>query len=128
MVGWQGPVEQQCLRLAVPQSVAQMHSAEYRNRSCCRRARCWWSAAGTPERRSPKTCTWAGREVIVATGRRPALRCAHFYRGRDLVDWLADMGCYDMPVEKHPLPEGVRDNTNHHVAGRDGRRDIDLRR
>lgn len=21
------------------------------------------------------------------------------------------MGCYDMPVEKHPLPEGVRDNT-----------------
>jgi putative flavoprotein involved in K+ transport len=33
-----------------------------------------------------------------------------------------------MPVEKHPLREGVRDNTNHYVTGRDGGRDIDLRK
>ena len=38
------------------------------------------------------------------------------------------MGFYDMPVEQHPLREGVRDNTNHYVSGRDGGRDIDLRR
>ena len=42
--------------------------------------------------------------------------------------WLADMGYYDMPVEQHPLREGVRDNTNHYVTGRDGGRDIDLRK
>jgi putative flavoprotein involved in K+ transport len=45
-----------------------------------------------------------------------------------VVDWLADMRYYDMPVEQHPLREGVRDNTNHYVTGRDGGRDIDLRR
>jgi putative flavoprotein involved in K+ transport len=37
------------------------------------------------------------------------------------------MGYYDMPVDCHPLREGVRDNTNHYVTGRDGGRDIDLR-
>ena len=57
-----------------------------------------------------------------------APRCARFYRGRDVVRWLADMNDYDMPVEQHPLKEGVRDNTNHYVTGRDGGRDIDLRR
>jgi len=44
-----------------------------------------------------------------------------------VVDWLADMNYYDMPVHQHPLREGVRDNTNHYVTGRDGGRDIDLR-
>jgi putative flavoprotein involved in K+ transport len=44
------------------------------------------------------------------------------------VTWLAEMGYYEMPVDRHPLREGVRDNTNHYVTGRDGGRDIDLRR
>src|SRR5690606_17348216 len=68
----------------------------------------------------------AGRKVHLAVGDAP--RCARFYRGRDVVSWLAEMGYYDMPVERHPLKEGVRDNTNHYVTGRDGGRDIDLRR
>ncbi len=68
----------------------------------------------------------AGRKVYLAVGNAP--RCARFYRGRDVVDWLADMGYYDVPVDEHPLREGVRDNTNHYVTGRDGGRDIDLRR
>ena len=37
------------------------------------------------------------------------------------------MGYYDLPVQQHPLREGVRDKTNHYVTGRDGGRDIDLR-
>jgi len=68
----------------------------------------------------------AGREVVLATGDAP--RCARFYRGKDVVTWLAEMGYYRMAVEEHPLREGVRDNTNHYVTGRDGGRDIDLRR
>src|SRR5262249_34962814 len=68
----------------------------------------------------------AGRKVHLATGDAP--RCARFYRGKDVVDWLADMNYYEMPVEQHPLKEGVRDNTNHYVTGRDGGRDIHLRR
>jgi putative flavoprotein involved in K+ transport len=33
-----------------------------------------------------------------------------------------------MGVNDHPLRQGVRDNTNHYVTGRDGGRDIDLRK
>ena len=68
----------------------------------------------------------AGRTVYLAVGNAP--RCARFYRGKDVVDWLAEMQYYDMPVSEHPLREGVRDNTNHYVTGRDGGRDIDLRK
>ena len=45
-----------------------------------------------------------------------------------MVEWLNEMDYYNMPVEQHPLREGVRDNSNHYVTGRDGGRDIDLRR
>ncbi|OXE38350.1 hypothetical protein CCS92_29880, partial [Methylobacterium radiotolerans] len=45
-----------------------------------------------------------------------------------VVAWLADMGYYEKTVDDHPLRDGVRDNTNHYVTGRDGGRDIDLRR
>tara|TARA_R110001592_G_scaffold19231_3_gene79023 strand:+ start:482 stop:1078 length:597 start_codon:yes stop_codon:yes gene_type:complete len=38
------------------------------------------------------------------------------------------MKYYDISVDHHPLREGVRDNTNHYLTGRDGGRDIDLRR
>ena len=50
------------------------------------------------------------------------------YEGKDVVEWLHLMGYYDLPVHEHPLREGVRDKTNHYVTGRDGGRDIDLRR
>ncbi len=38
------------------------------------------------------------------------------------------MGYYNLPVHEHPLKEGVRGRTNHYVTGRDGGRDIDLRK
>ena len=38
------------------------------------------------------------------------------------------MKYYDLPVDKHPLGTGVREKTNHYVTGRDGGRDIDLRK
>lgn len=68
----------------------------------------------------------AGRETHLAVGSAP--RVARFYRGRDVVAWLDDLHYYDMPVTEHPLGEGVRRNANHYVTGRDGGRDIDLRR
>jgi putative flavoprotein involved in K+ transport len=36
-------------------SVAQVHSADYRNPRPYRRARCWWWGAGTPGSRSPRS-------------------------------------------------------------------------
>jgi putative flavoprotein involved in K+ transport len=38
------------------------------------------------------------------------------------------MGHYDMPIADHPSSEKVRQNENHYLTGRDGGREIDLRR
>jgi len=68
----------------------------------------------------------AGRTVHLCIG--GATRTARFYRGRDVVAWLHDLGYYDLPVHEHKLGEGVRAKANQYVTGRDGGRDIDLRR
>ena len=68
----------------------------------------------------------AGRRVHLCVGDAP--RVARRYRGQDVVKWLDDMAYYDLPVDQHPLGAGVRDKTNHYVTGRDGGRDIDLRK
>jgi putative flavoprotein involved in K+ transport len=110
----------------VPASVLQLHSAQYRNAEQLPPGKVLVVGSGQSGAQIAEDLHLAGREVVLAVGDAP--RCARFYRGRDVVDWLADMGYYDMPVGQHPLREGVRDNTNHYVTGRDGGRDIDLRR
>ena len=68
----------------------------------------------------------AGRKVHLAVGDAP--RAPRLYRGRDSTDWLEEMGHYDMPIAEHPSSEKVRQNENHYLTGRDGGREIDLRK
>jgi putative flavoprotein involved in K+ transport len=110
----------------VPAGIAQVQSSEYRNAQALPEGAVLVVGSGQSGAQIAEDLHLAGRKVYVAVGQAP--RCARFYRGRDVVDWLADMRYYDMPVEQHPLREGVRDNTNHYVTGRDGGRDIDLRK
>ncbi|WPG36214.1 MSMEG_0569 family flavin-dependent oxidoreductase [Variovorax sp. EBFNA2] len=110
----------------LPSTVAQYHSAQYRNAAQLPDGAVLVVGCGQSGAQIAEDLHLAGRKVHLATGNAP--RCARFYRGREVVDWLADMKYYDMPVTEHPLREGVRDNTNHYVTGRDGGRDIDLRR
>ncbi|MBU1360196.1 MAG: MSMEG_0569 family flavin-dependent oxidoreductase [Gammaproteobacteria bacterium] len=110
----------------LPASIAQYHSAQYRNPQQLPEGAVLVVGCGQSGAQIAEDLHLAGRKVILATGNAP--RCARFYRGKDVVDWLADMNYYDMPVTQHPLREGVRDNTNHYVTGRDSGRDIDLRR
>jgi putative flavoprotein involved in K+ transport len=110
----------------LPVSMMQIHSAQYRNPQQLSPGPVLVVGSGQSGSQIAEDLHLAGRKVYLATGDAP--RCARFYRGKDVVDWLADMGYYDMPVTQHPLREGVRDNTNHYVTGRDGGRDIDLRR
>jgi putative flavoprotein involved in K+ transport len=123
--GYQVPV---IPRLAerLPANVLQLHSEQYRNPQALPAGAVLVVGSGQSGAQIAEDLHLAGRSVFLAVG--PAPRCARFYRGRDVVDWLADMNYYDMPVQEHPLKEGVRDNTNHYVTGRDGGRDIDLRR
>jgi putative flavoprotein involved in K+ transport len=110
----------------LPSQIVQLHSAQYRNPQALPGGAVLVVGSGQSGAQIAEDLHLAGRRVYLAAGGAP--RCARFYRGKDVVDWLAEMGYYDMPVHQHPLREGVRDNTNHYVTGRDGGRDIDLRR
>lgn len=110
----------------LPASITQIHSADYKNAEQLPAGSVLVVGSGQSGAQIAEDLHLAGRKVHLAVGNAP--RCARFYRGRDVVAWLADMGYYEMSVEEHPLREGVRDNTNHYVTGRDGGRDIDLRK
>jgi putative flavoprotein involved in K+ transport len=109
----------------LPASIHQLHSEQYRNPQDLPAGNVLVIGSGQSGAQIAEDLHLAGRKVYLAVGDAP--RCARFYRGKDVVDWLAEMGYYDIGVDTHPLREGVRDNTNHYVTGRDGGRDIDLR-
>ncbi|MDR7035844.1 putative flavoprotein involved in K+ transport [Methylobacterium sp. BE186] len=110
----------------LPGAITQIHSNQYRNPGQLPEGAVLVVGSGQSGAQIAEDLHLAGRKVHLAVGDAP--RCARFYRGRDVVTWLADMGYYEMTVDNHPLRDGVRDNTNHYVTGRDGGRDIDLRR
>ncbi|WP_431036983.1 MSMEG_0569 family flavin-dependent oxidoreductase [Pseudomonas yamanorum] len=110
----------------LPAGVTQLHSEQYRSPKALPEGAVLVVGSGQSGAQIAEDLHLAGRKVFLAVGDAP--RCARFYRGKDVVDWLAQMGYYDIGVDRHPLREGVRDNTNHYVTGRDGGRDIDLRR
>lgn len=110
----------------LPADILQIHSEQYRNPQSLPEGAVLVVGCGQSGAQIAEDLHLAGKQVILATGNAP--RCARFYRGKDVVDWLADMGYYEKSVNEHPLREGVRDNTNHYVTGRDGGRDIDLRK
>ena len=68
----------------------------------------------------------AGREIHLCVGR--AGRLPRRYRGRDIIDWLVDMGKYEVPVDENPEGPSIRFQPHEHLSGRDGGRTIDLRR
>ncbi|MND58196.1 putative oxidoreductase CzcO [compost metagenome] len=110
----------------LPAHITQIHSEQYRNPQALPEGAVLVVGSGQSGAQIAEDLHLAGRQVFLAVGDAP--RCARFHRGKDVVDWLAEMGYYDIGVDSHPLREGVRDNTNHYVTGRDGGRDIDLRR
>ena len=110
---------------ALDPSILQLHSSEYRNPGSMPEGAVLVVGTGQSGCQIAEDLHLAGRAVHLCVGEAP--RVARRYRGRDVVEWLHLMGYYDIPVDEHPLREGVRDKTNHYVTGRDGGRDIDLR-
>ncbi|WP_311275862.1 MSMEG_0569 family flavin-dependent oxidoreductase [Methylobacterium sp. WCS2018Hpa-22] len=110
----------------LPAGLRQIHSSTYRNPGQMADGAVLVVGSGQSGCQIAEDLHLAGRKVHLVVGSAP--RCPRTYRGRDAVDWLADMGQYDLPVENHPLKEDVRRKANHYLTGRDGGRDIDLRR
>lgn len=110
----------------LPGEVVQLHSSEYKNPAQLPDGDVMVVGSGQSGAQLAEDLHLAGRRVHLALGDAP--RVARFYRGRDVVAWLHDMGYYDVTVDEHPLREGVRHRAaNHYVTGRDGGHDIDLR-
>ena len=111
---------------ALPPHVVQIHSAAYKNPESLPAGAVLVVGSGQSGCQIAEDLHLANREVHLAVGDAP--RCARRYRGKDVVEWLDDMRYYDIPIDQHPNREQVRDRANHYVTGRDGGRDIDLRR
>jgi putative flavoprotein involved in K+ transport len=122
--GYHRPV-QPALSLPFPAGVVQLQSSHYRGPDQLPEGEVLVVGSGQSGAQIAEDLHLAGRRVHLATGSAP--RVARFYRGRDVTDWLDELGYYDIPVTEHPRREAVRAQANHYVTGRDGGRDIDLR-
>ncbi|SDC58545.1 MSMEG_0569 family flavin-dependent oxidoreductase [Actinokineospora iranica] len=109
----------------LPDSVTQIHSADYRNPESLPPGAVLVVGTGQSGCQIAEDLHLAGRRVHLATGSAP--RVARRYRGRDVVDWLADMGYYRKSIDEFDDADAVRMRANHYVTGRGGGRDIDLR-
>ncbi|OBZ94676.1 FAD-dependent oxidoreductase [Pararhizobium polonicum] len=109
----------------LPEEIMQIHTAQYRNSGQLPEGDVIVVGSGQSGCQIAEDLHLAGRKVHLVTGNAP--RCARFYRGRDVVDWLSDIGQYDITVEQDGMTKKKHD-TNHYLTGRDGGRDIDLRK
>ena len=109
----------------MPPSITQVQSQDYRSGAPLPDGEVLVVGSGQSGAQIAEDLHLEGRRVHLVVGNAP--RVARFYRGRDVTDWLDEMGYYQMPVTQHPRKEAVRAQANHYVTGRDGGRDIDLR-
>ena len=109
----------------LPAHVTQLHSSTYRNPESVPDGAVLVVGTGQSGSQIAEDLQLAGRDVHLAVGSAP--RVSRFYRGRDCIAWLQDMGHYDMAIQDHPEGLGARHEPNHYMTGRDGGRDIDLR-
>lgn len=110
----------------LPENVLVIHSEQYFNVDQLPEGNVLVVGSGQSGAQIAEDIHLAGKKVYLSTGDAP--RCARFYRGKDVVTWLFEMGYYETTVKDHRYSEEVRNSTNHYVTGRDGGRDIDLRK
>lgn len=110
----------------LPRSIQQIHSSQYRNPEQLPEGDVMVVGTGQSGCQIAEDLHLAGRQVHLCVGSAP--RSPRRYRGKDVVDWLDQLGYYDLPIDEHPHKETVRHRTNHYLTGRDGGREIDLRK
>ncbi|HEY9660193.1 MAG TPA: NAD(P)-binding domain-containing protein, partial [Allocoleopsis sp.] len=113
------------LKERLPEWMVQIHASEYRNPQALPDKAVLVVGTGQSGCQIAEDLHLAGRTVHLCVGGAP--RSPRRYRGKDVVDWLDQMGYYDLSIDDHPQKEKARRNTNHYVTGRDGGREIDLR-
>ncbi|MGD8572485.1 MAG: MSMEG_0569 family flavin-dependent oxidoreductase [Gammaproteobacteria bacterium] len=109
----------------VPKDIAQIHAADYKNPDQLPEGAVLVVGTGQSGCQIAEDLHLAGRQVYLAVGSAP--RVARRYRGKEVVNWLDEMGYYETTIEEHPDGVAARKKTNHYVTGRDGGRDLNLR-
>ncbi|WP_423414229.1 MSMEG_0569 family flavin-dependent oxidoreductase [Hyphomicrobium sp. B1] len=107
-------------------AITQIHSVDYRRPSQIPEGATLVVGTGQSGVQIMEDLVRDGRKVHMAVG--PAPRSPRKYRGRDATDWLYDMGHYAITIAEHPDPMKALTQTNHYMSGRDGGKEIDLRR
>jgi putative flavoprotein involved in K+ transport len=110
----------------LPDHILQVHSSKYKNPESLPEGAVLVIGTGQSGCQIAEDLHLAGRKVHLCVGSAP--RSPRRYRGKDAVEWLDLMGYYDLSIDQHPQKEKVRSKANHYLTGRDGGREIDLRR
>lgn len=109
----------------LPDTIVQLHSSAYRNPQSLPDGSVMVVGTGQSGCQIAEDLHLAGKQVHLCVGSAP--RSPRRHRGKDVVDWLDQMGYYDLSIDEHPQKEKVRAKANHYVTGRDGGREINLR-
>jgi putative flavoprotein involved in K+ transport len=109
----------------LPESIIQLHASAYKNPQSLPDRGVLVVGTGQSGCQIAEDLHLAGKQVHLCVGSAP--RSPRQYRGKDVVDWLDQMGYYDLSIDEHPQKDQVRTRTNHYVTGRDGGREINLR-
>uniref|UniRef100_A0A832M3W6 MSMEG_0569 family flavin-dependent oxidoreductase n=1 Tax=Oscillatoriales cyanobacterium SpSt-402 TaxID=2282168 RepID=A0A832M3W6_9CYAN len=109
----------------LPEYIVQLHSSDYKNPQSLPNKAVLVVGTGQSGCQIAEDLHRAGRTVHLCVGGAP--RSPRTYRGKDVVEWLEQMGYYDLSIDQHPQKEKVRAKANHYVSGRDGGKEIDLR-
>ncbi len=110
----------------LPDRIYQLHSSAYKNPESLPAGSVLVVGTGQSGCQIAEDLHLAGTQVHLCVGGAP--RAPRLYRGKDAVEWLDRMGYYDLSIDEHPKKETARSNTNHYLTGRDGGREIDLRK
>ena len=110
----------------LPNSIHQIHSSTYKHPESLPAGSVLVVGTGQSGCQIAEDLHLAGTQVHLCVGGAP--RAPRLYRGKDAVEWLDRMGYYDLSIDEHPKKETARSNTNHYLTGRDGGREIDLRK
>lgn len=109
----------------LPADLVQLHSSQYRSPAQLPPGAVLVVGSGQSGCQIAEDLHLTGRQVHLAVGSAP--RVSRFYRGRDCVAWLDEMGHYAKSIDDFADADAVRIRVNHYVTGRDGGHDIDLR-
>jgi putative flavoprotein involved in K+ transport len=110
----------------LPPDILQLHSSGYKNPESFPAGSVLVVGTGQSGCQIAEDLHLAGTQVHLCVGGAP--RSPRRYRGKDAVEWLDLMGYYNLSIDDHPQKETARANANHYLTGRDGGREIDLRR